>query len=344
MTEIIRLSRQQSWPDGPPIPQSHVGFLVETAARAPSVHNTQPWSFRVNANAIELYADGTRKLPALDPSGREMLISCGGALFGLRLAIRHLGYVPAVSLLPDPGQEDLLARVYLGPRMPITPSEQRLLAAVPHRHTHRGPFSPGPVPPGLLTRLQHDAVTEGAELVLVEQPGAYQRLAALVTAADRWQRRRADIREELRGWTRPAGSGARDGVPASAYPPVTSQPRTKAAKDRLTQRDFDLGRGTGLAAVGGAPPAATAILATPADAPLDWLSAGQALQRLLVNAASRWIFASLTSEPLESRTIRAMLARGLGMLGSPQMVLQFGRAHVAEATARRPVRDVLSDQ
>jgi hypothetical protein len=31
-----------------------------------------------------------------------MLISCGAALFGLRLAVRSLGYLPVVELLPDP--------------------------------------------------------------------------------------------------------------------------------------------------------------------------------------------------------------------------------------------------
>lgn len=344
MSEIIRLSRQQSWPDGAPIPRSRVAFLVETAARAPSVHNTQPWSFRVNGNAVELLADGTRKLPTLDPSGREMLISCGGALYGLRLAVRSLGYVPAVSLLPDPGQEDLLARVYLGAKVPITARERRMLTAVPHRHTHRGPFSPGPLTAGLLTRLQHDAVTEGAELVLIDRPAAYQRLSALVAAAGRWQRGSADTRAEVRRWTRPPGSDARDGVPVSAFPQVTHELRTKMARGRLALRDFDLGRGIGVAATGGAPPAATAVLTTPADTPVNWLKAGQALQRVLVHAASSWVFASLTSEPLESRAIRVMLGRGLGLVGSPQMVLQLGRAHTTEVTARRPVGDVLSDQ
>ena len=65
----------------------HAGFLVAAAARAPSVHNTQPWRFRAGPDAVELWTDPRRKLRA-DPSGREMLISCGAALFGLRLVIR----------------------------------------------------------------------------------------------------------------------------------------------------------------------------------------------------------------------------------------------------------------
>ena len=96
-----------------PIPADQVGYLIATAARAPSVHNTQPWRFKVSQDAIELYADPRRKL-RIDTVGREMLISCGAALFGLRLAIRSLGYLPVTELLPDPARLRLLARVRLG--------------------------------------------------------------------------------------------------------------------------------------------------------------------------------------------------------------------------------------
>src|SRR5215472_10587372 len=89
----------------------HGRFLVTAAARAPSVHNTQPWRFRVGPDAIELWTDPRRKLRA-DSSGREMLISCGAALFGLRLAIRSLSYLPVTELLPDPARLRLMARVH----------------------------------------------------------------------------------------------------------------------------------------------------------------------------------------------------------------------------------------
>src|SRR6516225_3631402 len=74
----------------------HAGFLITAAARAPSVHNTQPWRFRVGPEAVELWTDPRRKLRA-DPSGREMLISCGAALFGLRLAVRSLGLLSCLA-------------------------------------------------------------------------------------------------------------------------------------------------------------------------------------------------------------------------------------------------------
>src|SRR6266699_1346167 len=113
-----------------PIPSNQVDFLVATAARAPSVQNTQPWRFRAGRHWIELHVDPGRQL-RVDPLGREVLISCGAALFGL-----------------------LLARVSFGAAERLTAGERRLLDALPHRHTHRGPFSGAPLPPGLLAGLK----------------------------------------------------------------------------------------------------------------------------------------------------------------------------------------------
>ncbi len=320
------------------IPADQVDYLIATAVRAPSVHNTQPWRFYVSRYAIELYADPRRKL-RVDPVGREMIISCGAALFGLRLAVRSLGYLPEVELLPDPPR--LLARVRLGAEEPMTGEEQRMLQALPHRHTHRGPFDDRPLPRGLLAGLQRDAFAEGATLALVDSALAYQRLADIVTAASRRQDVDPVARAEIRRWIRPADSTARDGVPARALPGRPFPEWTDGQRGRLRQRDFDQGRGLGALAVEGPPAAATAILVTSGDGLAHWLRAGQALHRLLVHAADRWVFASLYTQPMEAAAIRALIRTRLALPGAPQMVLQFGSARTTQATARRPPDELI---
>jgi hypothetical protein len=329
MTE--KVTRQRAVP----IPAGQADYLISTAARAPSVHNTQPWRFRAGEHAIELYADPGRKL-RVDPAGRQMLISCGAALFGLRLAVRSLGYVPVVEVLPDPARLRLLARVRLGAAEPMTAAERQILEALPHRHTHRGPFAPGLLPAGLVSGLQHDALAEGATLVLVDRAVAYQKLADIVSAAGRRQALDPVAQEEVRRWSRDVADPAHDGVPAHAFPASAGREPGK-----LPQRDFDLGRGLGLLPGGGPPPAATAVLVTPGDGRADWLRAGQALHRLLAHAAGRWVFASLHTQPLEADAIRALIRDRLALPGAPQLLLQLGRAHTAHATARRSPADLI---
>ena len=261
------------------------GDLISMAARAPSVHNTQPWRFKVGPQAIELYADTSRKLRA-DPLGREMLISCGAAVFGLRLAMRSLGYLPVVELLPDPARLRLLARVRPGRTAAMSAAERKMVEAVPHRHTHRGPFEPGPLPGMLLAGLQHDAVAEGGALALVEQH-ALGRLVAITGPASRARDRYQENRAELRRWTRKA-NGPRAGWGTGARVRLPGRRRGRA----LRQRDFDLGRGFGRLIEGGSSPPVTAVLLTSGDGRADWVRAGQALHRLLLHAASQWVFAA----------------------------------------------------
>src|ERR1700733_7596782 len=316
-------------------------YLIATAARAPSIHNSQPWRFRVEAEAVELWADPARKTRD-DAIGREMLISCGAALFGLRLAIRSLGHLPVVDLLPDPAQLRLLARVRVATDargagfVGRSELERRMLAAVPHRHTHRGPFLAEPLPSGLLAGLQNDALTEGATLVLVGDGLPADRLARL-GAAPRRAGPDPGERAEIRRWTRGPRHPAPDGVPATALVEGPSE----AEPGRLPQRDFDLGRDLGLLPGGGPPPAATAVLLTAGARRADWLRAGQALQRLLLHAASAWVFASLYTQPLENPLTRELIRDQLRLPGDPQMLLQFGRAVSAASTPRRPPGEVM---
>jgi hypothetical protein len=307
-------------------------YLFATATRAPSIHNTQPWRFRVGERAVELWCDPRYKTLD-DPLGREMLISCGAALFGLRLAVRSLGYLPVVRLLPDSAQLRLMARISIGAAAPMNGLERRMLTAVPHRHTHRGPFLSEPLPPGLLAGLQNDALTEGATLALVGEGLSLDRLSRLATAAARVVGLDPGERDEIRRWTRSAENRARLGIPGTA---LTSGAPGDDQPGRLPQRDFDLGRGLGRLPGGGAPPAATAVLLTAGDHRADWLRAGQALQRLLLHAASAWVFASLYSQPLENPLIRELIRDQLALPGDPQMLLQLGRAASAATTARRP--------
>jgi nitroreductase len=321
--------------DATPILARQARYLAGVARRAPSLHNTQPWRFIVRGDAIELQADASRQL-SMDPDGREMLISCGAALYGLRLGVRSLGYLPEVEILPGPAGQEPLARVRLGLAAPMTADERKMLVAVPHRHTHRGPFEAGPLPAGLLARLRDDARAEGAVLTEIEPGPAMRKLTAVVAAAGRRQDRDPRSRGETTRWSHGVTSPARDGVPAHAFPAEPA--RTPA---RLPQRDFDLGRGLGLAAVGGPPPPVIAALFTPGDSERDWLQAGQALYRLLLRAAAEWVFALLNTQPLENPLTRALIKEGLELPGAPQMLLALGVSRIAHATTRRPAADLI---
>lgn len=138
-------------PDAGPL-----GGLITAAIFAANPHNSQPWRFHPGAGAVTLYRDPDRNLGALDPWRREMHIGLGCALENLVLAARAAGYPVVVHLVPDAGEPDCMARVTLdraasGPPAamgavegeeggPSDTDALALAAAIPHRHTNRGPY------------------------------------------------------------------------------------------------------------------------------------------------------------------------------------------------------------
>jgi hypothetical protein len=63
-----------------------------------------------------VFADWDRQLRVIDPSGRELLISIGAAIFNLRVAMRHRAWTPVVRWWPDQAEPDLVARACPGDR------------------------------------------------------------------------------------------------------------------------------------------------------------------------------------------------------------------------------------
>src|SRR5258708_8145859 len=119
-------------------PEEIARFVVDAAVNAPSVHNTQPWWFYGADHEIGVHADDERKLPIADPDGREMMISCGAALFTSRVALRYIGVVPKVLVLPEPGLGTLVAKINWTESVPPVDYERELFGQIQHRRTHRG--------------------------------------------------------------------------------------------------------------------------------------------------------------------------------------------------------------
>jgi hypothetical protein len=304
------------------------------AVWAPSVHNTQPWRFAADGREISLYADTGRQLAVADPYGREMLISCGAALFTARLALRSLGYLPEASVLPEPGDPDLVARISWQREAPVTERGQQLAAQVQRRRTHRGGFETMPVPVSLLTQLRSLAEREGASLRIVADEGGRAALAAITETAEQVLRLDAARARELAQWAFPPDGSRRDGVPPTSYPA-----RAERTYPSFPERDFAHGHGWGLPplSVPAHPSAGTVcLLATAGDNPADWVSAGQALQRVLLTAGLHGIAAALHSQPVEVAWLRQSLRADFCDGTWPQLLLRLGAVIQTEQSIRRP--------
>lgn len=315
---------------------------VEYAGRAPSVHNTQPWRFRIDGSVLTLYADLHRRLEMLDPAGRQLVLSCGAALANVDLALRVAGLLPVVHLAPDGSVLDRLAVVQAGGVHQPTDLERMLFDAIERRATNRHALDGSAVSHELLAGLAHVANEPGVSVVFVEDEQAYDALRLLARVADRSQSASRAQRDELRRWSR-GDDSAPDGVPFSAR----GLGAAGARRLSLPVRDFDV---DGRASHAVQPPDATAdrpvlaVVVTDGDRPRDWLRAGMAMQRVLLALTAAGLGASFVNQPVDDATLRPRVAELAGASGRAQVVLRIGAGLPAHPTPRRPLDDVISEQ
>jgi len=314
------------------IDQATYRHAVAAAIMAPSLHNSQPWRFRLRADAVEVLADDGRGLVASDPTGWAMRIACGAATFNLRLAFAIRGWQADVRWRPHPDDPAVMASVTVAVRRPASPAEQHLYEAIPRRHSNRAPFWPDPVPADARARMVEAARAEAAWLELITGTSAVGAVAEIAHAANRVLIRDSGYAAELARWTR-RDDTSDDGVPSSAGGPIPEPQdlfpqRPFGDRARAPGRDFESEPLVG-------------ILGTAGNLPGDQLAAGQALQRVLLTITDLGLAASMISQPIEVPAAREQLRLALGRTGAPQMVLRIGYGQADFATPRRPIAEVL---
>ena len=305
------------------------------ASMAPSVHNTQPWHFVVRPSALEVYADGDRQLAALDPTGRQMVISCGCALFNARVALADR--VLQVERLPDATKPDLLAVLTMGDEpAPWTPLV-RLDPMIDRRHTNRRDFFDEDVPPDAIYELTNAAQAEEASLVQIVDPEQKLLAAQLSHEAEVIQTSNPRYRDELAAWTttdlqRP------DGVPVYAIP------YTAGSEPDALSRDFDVaGKGWLPGLTQPSLNHCLMVLGTAESSRAAWLRAGEALQRVLLEATRLDFVVSLASQVAEVQSTRDRLRNALRLKFDPVLLMRVGRAAPTPASKRRDLTMIVSE-
>jgi len=307
--------------------------VLSLATRAPSIHNSQPWRWRVGAQSLHLYADADRHLPNTDPDSRDLLLSCGASLHHAVVALAALGWQSKVHRLPDPLQPAHVAAIEVY-RRPMSELDVSLAAAIPRRRTDRRHYSWWPVPAADVTLMGSRAARAG---VMLRQVESLPKLRAIVAQAVWRHATDNDYLAELTAWSGRYGSDS--GVPARNTPQSDSTspiPGRVFAGPALAQPPDTESADDGAVVLG---------LGTKDDSRLSRLRAGEATSLVLLTATALGLSSCPVTEPLEIVDTREAVRSDLfGVSGYPQMLLRVGWAPVnadpIPPTPRRPLGDV----
>ncbi len=325
---------------GSGVPLEALRRAAVRATWAPSVHNTQPWQFVVGRAALGVHADRSRQLPVLDPSGRQLIISCGCAVFNARVSLAADGFAAAVRRYAPGERGNLVADLAGEPG-----SEPQVAALDPVlalRRTNRRQFADDQVAPELVATLQTVAAAEHATLVTVQTQPHRMAVALLSQRAEAIEEANPAYRAELRAWvsddqrrgdgvlittlprldrTAPADGVAPGGLPLRTF---ADPGEAGLPSSRLANRDHSL-----------------FLLGTERDDPVSWLRAGEALERVWLEVTRAGYVMSLFTQLIEVPVTREQLRSELGLGMYPHVLLRVGRAPATPASRRRKLVEVL---
>jgi hypothetical protein len=284
------------------------------AGRAPSIHNSQPWRWRVDGANLDLFLRGT------DPATRFAVLSCGAALHHARVHLAAQGADTLVHRMPDPAAPDHLARIRITGRIPVEPVAVLLAQAAEIRQTDRRDAPRRPLDTDKLRCVAMAVRAEGAELRTVRSDQVY----ALARAEDLARK----VMTEEPGWESGRTDWAGDRRPLRAGVPAVGRERVAGAGRSLP--------GTTLIAETHERVAVFAVLHGPGDERPDWLRAGEALSAGWLTATRLDVAVLPLSAVIAVPDARGAVRRLVGGSGWPYLVLRFASAPDESAAGRTP--------
>jgi hypothetical protein len=317
--------------------RDQLSFLIRYAVLAPSSHNTQPWSFRITDDGIEIFADYTRRMMIVDPTDRELFLSLGAAITNLRVAAANFGF--ETSVLYDRRQGELLPVALVTFRETCAPDATlaRLFGAIRHRHTNRGEFKRSPLDGSDLAQICA-LVTEHEEFLKLIPASEQKSVVALIEEAGRKQLARPAVRSELADWLRPTDDFS-DGVQTDSL----GIPGPVAPFASWLVRNLDLGPIEARRDRDRADKAPLMLLVTADDDRVSLIRAGEVLELLLLTITHLGLAYSFLNQPVEIESMRERLWSLANPRLAPQLLLRVGYGPpVTRATPRRKVEMVLA--
>jgi|GEM_PF-1256986 len=273
-------------------------FWVLAAARAALSNSHRQLGLLCTDSGFEV-RDITADGPSGDRGNRgDAMLHAGRLVLDVRVAIRALGIHPAVQLLPDADQDDLLAVIRPQGRSQPTREDLALAEVMPRLSAtgeEEASTAPVAVTTSLLNRLRQAAKVEQAWLAVL----APAQVAVLPSL-------------------RQAGGRSQFGAP-----PIPADHRlTNGAATRATTR-----------AATASSAGWTAVIGSLRDVPIARLQAGQALERVLLTAAGLGVLATVVPDiavvPETRRALRELIGGGLW----PQCVIRLGEPSLIDAVA-----------
>ena len=260
-------------------------FLIRFGVLAPSSHNTQPWHFQVCNNEILLSAELERALPESDRNNRQLFTSLGCALENILIAADYYDLQTSVQYLPQGTEATLAAKITFGGSSFNKAEEKKdhLMTYIQKRTTNRNKYSASMPPEEWLEKIKKASVfDQDTRIDFVQEQAKRNNIADTVMKASIKAMGDHGFRKELSKYVKSNITKSKVGMPAFGMgipTPISLLAPTmiryinmgklnKKSDEELLKKHTPL----------------FAIISTREDAKENWIKAGQAYQRVALEA------------------------------------------------------------
>ncbi|KGN77766.1 nitroreductase [Porphyromonas gulae] len=306
-------------------------FLIEQAVKAPSGHNTQPWTFRIKETGIDILPDFTKTLPVVDPDNRELFVSLGCATENLCIAAAHRGYETMVSIAEN-------GTIHIGFTKQDSDTPSPLFPYISVRQTNRSVYNGSIIPVNDITALAEKNDMEPFVGIHFFKSGTqeFDAISEMVCKGNSIQMRDKKFKEELQQWMRynkKHQDATRDGLSYAVFG-APNLPRfiVKTIITRLiNEKSQNRNDRRKIAS------SSHFVLFTSLNNTVEqWIKLGRVLERLLLKATGMGISHAYMNQPNEEQGLSRKMAETLGIAGEyPTVLIRLGYGSKMPYSSRR---------
>lgn len=312
-------------------------FLIEQAVKAPSGHNTQPWTFRIKETGIDVLPDFTKTLPVVDPDNRELFVSLGCATENFCVAAAHKGYETMVSIA-----ENGTIHIELTKQDSDTPSP--LFPHISVRQTNRSVYDGNTIPVNDIVALGEKSDMEPCVGVHFFKNGTreFDAISEMVCEGNSIQMRDKKFKEELQQWMRynkKHQDATRDGLSYAVFgAPNLSRFIAKAIITRLINEKSQNRNDRRKIASS----SHFVLFTTSNNTVVQWIKLGRALEHILLKATGMGISHAYMNQPNEVQGLSRKMAEILGIEDEyPTVLIRLGYGSKMPYSLRRSVQSCI---
>ncbi|WP_441000129.1 Acg family FMN-binding oxidoreductase [Fodinibius sp. SL11] len=313
--------------------------LIEYGIKAPSGHNTQPWHFIIEENAIEIHPDFSRALPVVDSDNHALYISLGCAVENIAIAATKYGLRSSITIKAGKDDESFIVVSFTADD---SIQEDELLNYIEERQSTRNNYSDQQVPEDDLHELRNSFEFEGIELLILTSESEINDLEPLIIEGSNKQFQNKEFVEELVDWFRFSKAEAEkkgDGlwIKSMGLPNMNHFIGNIVMKYFVTAKSEAKRWKKLIDATAG-----FALFVTDKNDVAHWVRLGRTFQRFGLTATMLGISHAHVNMPCEELDVRKKLATTLN-LGSkhPLLLIRFGYSENMPYSHRRGVDKVL---